>query len=116
MKADQFMLEHWAEVLAAALLLIGFFIALIIQSPILNYVVIFFAGMLSARIVYEKHRTQPIFPYILMIIGLVLGFMLGAITANKKLIMLLFLIGFILSYWGHRKGHLTFFKTEGFIK
>ncbi len=116
MKADEIMSHHWAEVLAALLLLVGFFIALITQSPALHYTMIFLAGLLTGRIFYEKHKYQPIFPYILIIIGFVLGFMLGAIVANKKLILVLFIISFILSHEAHKRGYITFFKSEGFIK
>ena len=116
MKPGQFMFEHWAEVLAAILLLIGFFIALIFQSPVIHYITIFLAGVLCGRILYEKHKTQPIFPYILMIIGFLLGFMLGAITANKFAITLIFLVACAGSYWAHKRGYLEIFKTEGFIR
>lgn len=110
------MLEHWAEVLSAILLFVGFFIALVLQSPILHYIVILLAGALSGRIFYEKHRTQPIFPFILMVITFFVGYIIGALRANKILVMVFFIIGFGFSYWAHKKGHITFFKSEGFIR
>lgn len=116
MKPDQFMLEHWAEVLAAALLLLGFFIGIVIRSPALHYVVILLAGFLCGRILYDKHRTQPIFPFILMVFALFLGYLLGSFSANKLALIILFVGGLWLSYWAHKKGYIHFFKTEGFIK
>ena len=113
---DQTLLEHWAEVLATIILLVGFFIALIIQSPGLHYLVIFLGGLLCGRMLYDKHRTQPIFPFVLIVIGFFLGFMLGAIAANKLVIMILFLLGLTISYQSHKRGYIGFFKTTGFIK
>jgi|SRR3989338_7738030 len=116
MKPGEFLLDYWVEVLAAALLLIGFLIALVLRSAALHYAVIFVAGLLCGRVVYEKYHHQPILPFILIIIGFLLGFMLGAIIANKKVIFVLFLLGAGISYWAHRKGYIRFFKEEGFIK
>jgi len=116
MKVGNIVHHHWAEALAVILLLLGFFVALVIQSPFLHYFTIFLAGGLAARVMYEKHRRQPIFPFIFIIIGFVLGFMLGAISANKFIILVAFFIGYIASYWAHKKGHFSFFKEAGFIK
>ena len=116
MKTDQFILEHWAEALAVIILMLGFFFAIVIESPFIHYVIILLAGLLGGRVVYERHRYQPIFPFILMLIGFLLGFMLGAISANKKVIMFLFLVGFFFSLWLHKQGHMGFFKSEGWIK
>jgi uncharacterized membrane protein YfcA len=116
MKSEQLIMEHWAEVLGALLILVGFFIALVIQSSFLNYLTIFLAGLLGGRMLYEKHRVQPIFPFILIVIGFLLGFMLGAITANKIVIFIVFLMGIGVSYWAHKKGHVDFFSSDGFIR
>ncbi len=116
MKTDMLIMEHWAEILAVLILLLGFFFAIVIQSPAMHYIVILLAGFLGGRVIYERHRYQPIFPFILMLIGFLLGFMLGAISANKKIIMLFFLVGFFVALWAHQKGYMGFFKTEGWIK
>ena len=113
---DHFVLAHWVELLAASLLLLGFFVALIIQSPFLSYIVIFLAGLLAGRVLYEKYRTQPIFPSILIICGGLLGFMLGAVMANKKIIAILFFGGLWLSYKAHQKGYIGFFRSASFIR
>ena len=116
MKADQFVLENWAEVLTAILLLVGFFIALVITSPALNYLIIFLSGLLAGRMLYQKHKIQPIFPFILIIIGFLFGFMLGAISANKSIVTILFIIAITVSYYAHKRGYIGFFKSESFIK
>jgi len=110
------MLEHWAETLAAALLLVGFFIALIVRSQFMHYVVILIAGLLCGRVLYDKHRVQPIFPFVLIVVGFLLGYMLGAIAASKLALTILFLIGLTVSYQLHKRGYIGFFKSHGFIK
>lgn len=109
-------LAYWPEYIALGLLMLGFFTALVIRSPFLNYTIIFLSGLLGGRVIYEKYRTQPIFPFVLLVIGFFLGFMLGAISADKKLITLLFLGGFVISYWAHRNGYVGFFRSASFIK
>jgi Ni,Fe-hydrogenase I cytochrome b subunit len=116
MKSDQFLLEHWVEVLAAALLLIGLFIGIAIRSSILHYITMLLAGVLSGKIIYQKHKSQPIFPFILMIFAFFLGYLIGSFSANKLALIVLFLFGAVLSYWAHKKGHVHLFKSEGFIK
>jgi len=113
---DQTVLEHWAEILATIILLVGFFIALLIRSPFLHYIVITLSGPLCGRVLYDKHKTQPIFPFVMIVTGFFLGFMLGAIAANKLVIMILFLFGLTLSYQAHKRGYIGFYKTTGFIK
>ena len=113
---ETLLFEHWPETLAAALLLIGFFIALIIRSTFMHYLVILIAGLLCGRILYDKHRVQPIFPFVLIVTGFFLGYMLGALHASKLAIMVLFLIGLTISYQAHKRGYVGFFKSAGFIR
>ena len=116
MKSDQFLLESWAEILAAGLLLIGLFIGIAIRSPVLHYVTMLLAGVLSGKIIYKKHKAQPIFPFILMVFAFFLGYLIGSFSANKLALILLFLFGAGLSYWAHKRGYVHLFKSEGFIK
>jgi hypothetical protein len=116
MNQDQFMFEHWVEALSAVLLLLGFLFALVIQSPVMHSIVIILAGFLAGRVLYDRHRVQPIFPFILMIVGFLFGFMLGAIAANKLLLTILFTFSLAGSYWAHKRGYIEFFKAQGFLK
>src|SRR3989338_4140407 len=113
---ENILFEHWPETLAAALLLVGFFIALVVRSAGMHYIVILIAGLLCGRILYDKHRVQPIFPFVLIVTGFLLGYMLGAIAANKLVVMILFLIGLTISYQAHKKGYIGFFKSHRFYK
>ncbi|MBS3138380.1 hypothetical protein J4207_01605 [Candidatus Woesearchaeota archaeon] len=113
---ETMLFEHWPETLAAALLLVGFFIALIIRSPFMHYLVISIAGLLCGRVLYDKHLRQPIFPFVLIVAGFFLGYMLGAVSASKLMVLVLFLVGLTVSYQAHKRGYVGFFKSAGFIK
>ncbi len=108
--------ESWAETFAVVLLLIGFFAALFLGSAVLSYLVITLSGLLAGRYFFQRRVAQPIFPFIMIIIGFLLGFMLGAIWANKVLILFLFVAATFASYFLHKKGYLEYFKTAGFIR
>lgn len=108
--------EDWAETVSIILLLVGFLAALLINSPPLHYIIIFLAGFLSGRLYFIKKPTQPIFPFVLIIIGFLLGYMLGATNADRYTILVLFLMGTFLSYYLHKKGYIKIFKTKDFIK
>ncbi len=98
--------KRWAEVFFVILLLCGFFIAVSIKSVLLNYIVVFFAGLMAGRLLAMKFRKQPMFAYVLIIIGFLLGYLIGSFEINKKMIALWFIIGGIISYYMHRKGYI----------
>jgi len=98
--------KQWAEVFFVILLMIGFLIAVSIKSVAMNYIVIFLAGMMAGRLVYEKKGKQPIFAFFLIIVGFLFGYMLGSFAVNKKLIVIFFIIGSLTSYYIHKKGYI----------
>ena len=100
------MWEKWAETVFIVLLLLGFALAITIQSIFLKYLIIFLIGMMVGRFIYEKKGKQPLFPLVMVIFGLLVGYMLGAFGANRKGLALLFFIGAILSYYIHKKGYI----------
>lgn len=109
--------ESWAEAIFVILILVGFFLALLLHSGILSYAVIIMGGFLAGRFFYKRRIAQPIFPFILIIIGFLIGFMLGgSLWANPFAVIILFIAATIGSYILHQKGYLEYFKTAGFIK
>ena len=98
--------KQWAEVFFVILLMIGFLIAISIKSATMNYTVIFLAGMMAGRLIYEKKGKQPIFAFFLITVGFLFGYMLGSFTVNKKLIVLFFIAGSLVSYYIHKKGYI----------
>ncbi len=98
-------LQSWPEIYAVILIVVGFLIAISIRSSILNYIVILLAGGMSGRLIFES-KKKGMFPYFLIIIGFLLGFMLGSIYISKRLIVFFFVLGIMLSYYIHKKGYI----------
>ncbi|PIN73592.1 hypothetical protein COV20_05200 [Candidatus Woesearchaeota archaeon CG10_big_fil_rev_8_21_14_0_10_45_16] len=108
--------DQWPEVFTFFLLVLGFLISVFVRSAAFSYITIFFAGAVAARGFYMRRYKEPILPFILLIIGFLIGYLAGSIWANRFLALLLFLIGFGLSYYLHLKKIITIFKSKSFIK
>ena len=91
--------KDWAEWIGTFLLIIGLIVALIINKPIVHFIVIFIAGMISGRLWY-KERKQIKFPFFLILLGLILGYSIGIIIRKGDIfaIIFTFLLGLILNY------------------
>ncbi|MBN1386705.1 hypothetical protein JW968_07105 [Candidatus Woesearchaeota archaeon] len=95
----------WAEIFFFILLVIGFVLSLSTGSAFVSYVIIILTGLLSGRILHDrKHKGK--FPYYLIIIGFLLGYLIGNFYANTKVLMFLFIVVNIFSYWLHEKGYM----------
>ncbi len=108
--------EDWAEVLAVALAVIGLILSVALRSALFTYLTALLAGFQAGRILYIKHLKEPIFPFLLIILGFLLGYLIGSVWANRVLVLILFTAVFWLSYKLHQKGIITTFKSELFIK
>ncbi|MFH1642011.1 MAG: hypothetical protein ABIC04_03870 [Nanoarchaeota archaeon] len=95
--------KSWAEVMFFALLVIGFLFSLLTPSAVLSYALIFCAGMMGGRLIFER-KDKLQFPYYLMIFGFLIGYLLGAFYGNRNVIVILFVIGGFLSYYLHDSG------------
>jgi len=103
MAVGDFYFGSWAELFFFILLVIGFFLSLLAPSAVVSYLMIFALGMMAGRLIYErKHKLQ--FPYYLIIVGLLIGYLLGAYYGNKKIILTLFVLGMMISYTLHNRG------------
>jgi len=111
-----FIQEAWAETLAMILVLIGFFVSLLLTSAVLVYIIVILAGFLAGRILYIKRFKEPIFPFILMVVGFLFGYVLGSFGASRSWTVVFFLLGIVVSYYLHMKKILVIFKKEEFIK
>jgi len=97
--------RNWAEIFFFILLVIGFLLSLATPSAVLSYALIFVAGMMGGRLIYER-KDKLQFPYYLMIIGFLIGYILGAFYGNRNVIIILFVLGGFLSYILHDKGYI----------
>jgi len=108
--------EQWVEVSSLFFLACGMVISVALQSPALTYVTLLLTGGLAGRTYYFKKLSQPILPFVLMILGFLLGYTLGNLWTNKLWGIVVFVFGFWLSLWLHRKEIIGTFKSTLFIK
>lgn len=94
--------DYWAEFFFFVLLVIGFMFSVLAPSAVLSYVMIFACGMMAGRLIIER-KKKHVAPYIIIIIGFLIGYIIGAYYGNKLVISILFLIGVIFSYYLHNK-------------
>ena len=108
--------EQWPELFFVAFIVVGFIIAVALRNSIFSYFSVFCGGFLAARVYYQKKMKEPIFPFILIIIGFLVGYLIGGIWVSRLLILLFFALGFVISFYLHRKKFLVIFKSENYIK
>jgi hypothetical protein len=108
--------EKWVEWFIILFLLLGFFLAVILRSPTFSYLSLLLAGALAGRILYIKYQKEPILPFLLIIVGFLLGYLLGSFWVNRLLAFIVFALAFGLSYYLHLKRIIVIFKSERFIK
>ncbi len=96
---------EWVESFFVVLLIIGFLIAVFAQSVLLNYVIIFLCGLFVGRLMYEEKKTFK-FPIYLIIAGFLFGYIIGSYYSDWKMIILIFVVGAIISYYIHYKKYL----------
>lgn len=109
-------LEEWAEAGGLFFMVLGFVLSVLLMVPVLSYISVIIAGFLAGRIYYIKRYSQPIFPFIIMICGFLLGYLLGGFWINRLLVIVLFLGCWWGSYYLHLKKILVIFKSQNFIK
>ena len=106
MTVGELIWKSWAEVAAIALLIIGFLLAISMNSVAFIYVAIFLAGLLAGRYYFLKMGRRPLFPFFLIVIGFLLGYVLGTFTASRKIVAVLFFAGWVISHIAHKKGYI----------
>ncbi len=108
--------EQWAESLGLFFLVIGFMFAVLLKNAVFSYLTILLCGALAGRTYYIKRFSQPIFPFILIILGFLVGYLIGGVWVSRIWVFILFGIGFGVSYYLHMKKILVIFKSENYIK
>ena len=100
-------MSMWVEYVALIVLFIGFFISMSSGSAFLSYLIIFFSGLLTGRILFQYRKALPFKYYILMLVFL-LGYILGANFSfgSKKVIVIIFILSNVLSYYIHDRGYI----------
>ena len=89
--------KNWMEFFFLVLMIVGILIALSAPSAVISYIIIFLSGMFAGRLLYER-KTKIQFPYFMIIIGFVIGYLIGVYYGSRRIVIALFVIGAILSY------------------
>ena len=105
------LIDDWPEVLSLIVLIIGFIVSLLSGSAVVSYIIIFFCGSAFGRF-WWKRKTSTRAPWVLVMIGFLIGFLLGTYFielfikppyGSKGIIAILFLGSIALSYYLHEK-------------
>jgi len=95
--------SDWPEILAFILLVIGFFVALGAGSAVIAYTLVLLAGFMGGRIWFRiKKHLKVTWSIILM--GFLVGFMIGSRYGDKRMIVIFYIFGIVISYYLHEKG------------
>ncbi len=90
--------KDYMEFFFFILVVLGIMIALLSGSAAVSYFIIFLAGMLAGRVIYERKHRNIKFPYYVIVAGFLIGYLIGAYYGNRWVVIILFLIGAVSSY------------------
>lgn len=96
-------LDKWAEFFFMVLLIVGFIVSISIGSAFFSYIVIFFFGAMAGR--FLNYRKM-FFPFYLVVVGLLIGYILGSRYGNWRVNLFCFIAGTAISWYLHGKGIL----------
>ena len=94
--------ENMIELMIVILLFFGLFLSLTAGTAILNYIIIILCGLFFGRKFYlRKTEKKLMLAFYFSVGAFLIGYIIGGYYANSKIILLLFLFGFCISYWIH---------------
>lgn len=93
-------LDKWAELFFLVLLIVGFVISVSVGSAFFSYVVVLLFGLMAGR--FLNYR-KSMFPFYLVILGLLVGYILGSRYGNWRLNLFFFVVGAAVSWVLHSK-------------
>ena len=106
-KLSELLFKNWAEFVFFIIMVVGFAVSIWASSysAAISYIVVFLSGMIGGRLLYErKHRLT--FPYAIIVIGFLIGYLIGSYYGSKKVIVILFGLGVLFSYQLRKKGYI----------
>ena len=99
------MYKDWAEIFFFVVMVLGFLISLSIRSKFLVYLTIFIAGGIAGRVIFNYVEKLTL-PYYIISIGFLIGYLIGTPVGDKKVIIILFVLGGLISYYLFDRGFL----------
>lgn len=102
-----FFFKNWAEFFFFIVMVLGFIVSIWASSysAAISYIIVFLSGIIGGRLLYER-RKRLSFPYYIILIGFLMGYLLGAYYGNKNVVVILFVLGIVLSYQLRKKGYI----------
>ena len=101
-KRTDFYFEYWPEIFFFILLVIGFVLSIMLgysaPSAVISYITILLCGIMAGRLIFEREHKMK-FPYFLIIIGFLIGYLIGAMYGDKRVMIILFIIGGFLGFY-----------------
>ena len=101
-KAKLDVAENWVEYAFFVLLVLGFFFSAGSGSAVMSYIMIFLCSMMGGRLLYRLKKDSKV-PWVIILIGFLIGFVMGSFYANKRIITVCYIAGIWLSYYIHDK-------------
>jgi hypothetical protein len=95
--------HDWPEILSFVLLVIGFFVALGAGSAVIAYTLILMAGLMGGRIWFRVKTSYKV-SWSIILMGFLVGFMIGSRYGDRRMIVVFYVLGIVLSYYLHDKG------------
>ena len=91
---------NWPEIISFVLLIIGFFFAIGAGSAVIAYTLVLLGGAMGGRLWFRVKKSFKI-PWIIILMGFLVGFMLGSRYGDKRMIFLFYIFGIMASYYLH---------------
>lgn len=100
-KAD-ILMDNWAEFFGFVLLVIGFIIGISAGSAVILYIISTLFGMAFGRWWFRFKKKLKV-PATIITIGALIGLTLGSFYGDRKIVILIFVLGFAASYYLHER-------------
>jgi len=96
--------SFWLEYVAGALLVIAFYLSVRGAYVGVTYAVAFIIGAILGKFWYDKIRRHRNTLYITVLtLAVMLGIIIGSIGTDRRIIVVLYVIGLLLSYVIHKE-------------
>ena len=89
--------KNWMEFFFFVVMVLGLVFALAAPSAIIGYAVALVSGIFAGRLIYERRQSIQ-FPYIVIMAGFAIGYVIGVYYGSRWVVMASFIAGAILSY------------------
>ncbi len=89
--------KNYMEVFFLIFALIGIALALSAPSAFVSYLIALISGLFAGRLLYER-RDNIQFPFVIIMIGFLIGYAIGVYYGSRKIVVFMFVLGAVLSY------------------